>query len=178
MVPYYAWDNRGDGAMTVWMADNDSLARVSIPVIPEYISDVKATHTFEQDDVLAMVTNGYPASSHDTSIPRWTSWPEKGREQTVEMTLKRPLRLQSLSVYWYDDNGGVQVPQSWTLEYKADGQWKPFPIYVTDEYRVLKDQYNMVHPGEDITAEALRLHIVPEADAAAGILSVQIEEVK
>lgn len=36
----------------------------------------------------------------------------------------------------------------------------------------------MVHPGEDITAEALRLHIVPEADAAAGILSVQIEEVK
>lgn len=178
MVPYYAWDNRGDGAMTVWMADNDSLARVSIPVIPEYISDVKATHTFEQDDVLVMVTNGYPASSHDTSIPRWTSWPEKGREQTVEMTLKRPLRLQSLSVYWYDDNGGVQVPQSWTLEYKADGQWKPFPIYVTDEYRVLKDQYNMVHPGEDITAEALRLHIVPEADAAAGILSVQIEEVK
>lgn len=81
-------------------------------------------------------------------------------------------------MYWYDDNGGVQVPQSWTLEYKADGQWKPFPIYVTDEYRVLKDQYNMVHPGEDIKAEALRLHIVPEADAAAGILSVQIEEVK
>lgn len=178
MVPYYAWDNRGDDAMIVWMADNDELAKASIPVIPEYISDVKATHTFDQDDVLAMVTNGYPASSFDTSIPRWTSWPQKGKEQTVELTLKRPLKLQSLSVYWYDDKGGVQVPESWTLEYKENGEWKKFPIYVTDEYRVLKDQYNMVHPGEDIMAEAFRLHIVPKADAAAGILSVQIEEVK
>lgn len=178
MVPYYAWDNRGDDAMIVWLADNDELAKASIPVIPEYIADVTATHTFDQDDVLAMVTNGYPANSFDTSIPRWTSWPQKGKEQTVELKLKRPLKLQSLSVYWYDDNGGVQVPKSWTMEYKENGEWKQFPIYVTDEYRVLKDQYNMVHPGEDIMAEAFRLHIVPKADAAAGILSVQIEEVK
>lgn len=178
MVPYYAWDNRGDDAMIVWLADNDELAKASIPVIPEYIADVTATHTFDQDDVLAMVTNGYPANSFDTSIPRWTSWPQKGKEQTVELKLKRPLKLQSLSVYWYDDNGGVQVPKSWTMEYKENGEWKQFPIYVTDEYRVLKDQYNMVHPGEDIMAEALRLHIVPKAYAAAGILSVQIEEAK
>lgn len=53
-----------------------------------------------------------------------------------------------------------------------------FPIYVTDEYRVLKDQYNMVHPGEDIEAEALRLNIIPQSKAAAGILSIQLEEVK
>ena len=178
MVPYYAWDNRGDDAMIVWLADNDELAKASIPVIPEYIADVTATHTFDQDDVLAMVTNGYPANSFDTSIPRWTSWPQKGKEQIVELKLKRPLKLQSLSVYWYDDKGGVQVPKSWTMEYKENGEWKQFPIYVTDEYRVLKDQYNMVHPGEDIMAEALRLHIVPKADAAAGILSVQIEEAK
>lgn len=178
MVPYYAWDNRGDDAMTVWLADNDALASASMPVIPGYVSNVTATDTFERDDVLSMVTNGYPSSSSDTSISRWTSWPRTGKEQTVELTLKRPLRLQSVSVYWYDDRGGVQVPESWSLEYMERGEWKQFPIYVTDEYRVLKDQYNMVHPGEDITAEALRLHIIPKADAAAGILSVQIEEVK
>ena len=53
-----------------------------------------------------------------------------------------------------------------------------FPIYVTDEYRMLKDQYNMVHPGKDITTEGLCLRIVPLPHAAVGILSVQIEEVK
>ena len=36
----------------------------------------------------------------------------------------------------------------------------------------------MVHPGNDIMVEALRMHIVPKAEAAAGILSVQIEEAK
>ena len=125
-----------------------------------------------------MIVNGYPANSFDTSIPRWTSWPQVGKEQTVELKLKRPLRLQSFSVYWYDDHGGVQVPESWRLEYEENGEWKPFPIYVTDEYRMLKDQYNMVHPGNDIMVEALRMHIVPKAEAAAGILSVQIEEAK
>jgi len=178
LLPYYAWDNRGDGAMIVWLPENDALAKASIPTMPEYVAGLTATHTFEQDDVYAIVTNGYPASSHDTSIPRWTSWPQTGKKQTVELTLKRPLRLQSLSVYWYDDRGGVQVPQSWSMEYRQGGQWKAFPIYVTDEYRVLKDQYNMVHPGEDIEAEALRLHITPQPQAAAGILSIQLEEVK
>ena len=178
MLPYYAWDNRGDDAMIVWLSESEVLAKASIPTIPENIADIKATHTFEQDDVYAIVTNGYPASSHDTSIPRWTSWPQTGKKQSVELTLKRPVHLQSLSVYWYDDHGGVQVPQSWSMEYKQDGQWKKFPIYVTDEYRVLKDQYNMVHPGEDIEAEALRLNIIPQSKAAAGILSIQLEEVK
>ncbi|HIZ05943.1 MAG TPA: glycoside hydrolase family 127 protein [Candidatus Phocaeicola gallistercoris] len=178
MLPYYAWDNRGDDAMIIWLPANDSLAKASIPNIPDYIGDVYATHTFDQDDVYAMIVNGYPANSFDTSIPRWTSWPQVGKEQTVELKLKRPLRLQSFSVYWYDDHGGVQVPESWRLEYEENGEWKPFPIYVTDEYRMLKDQYNMVHPGNDIMVEALRMYIVPKAKAAAGILSVQIEEAK
>lgn len=178
LLPYYAWDNRGDDAMIVWLSENDSLANASIPKISEYISDIKATHTFDRDDVYAMLTNGYPANSFDTSIPRWTSWPQKGEEQIVEFILKRPIALQSFSVYWYDDGGGVQVPKSWSLEYKQNGEWKTFPIYVTDEYRMLKDQYNMVHPGKDITTEGLRLRIVPLPHAAAGILSVQIEEVK
>ena len=178
LLPYYAWDNRTDDAMIIWMAESDSLAMASIPALPEYVSDIKATHTYEQDDVYAMLTNKYPADSHDTSVPRWTSWPQKGKKQTVELSLKRAVCLQSLSVYWYDDGGGVQVPESWTVEYMHGGKWHEFPIYVTDEYRVLKNQYNMVHPGKDITADALRIVITPKNDAAAGILSVQIEEVK
>lgn len=75
-------------------------------------------------------------------------------------------------------NGGVQVPESWSMQYIQDGSWHDFPIYVTDEYRSLKDQYNMVHPGNDIHPEALRINITPKDDAAAGIPSIQIEEAK
>lgn len=176
LLPYYAWDNRTDEAMIVWMAETDSLALASIPTMPEYVSDVTATFTYEEDDVYAMVTNKFPVHSSDTSIPRWTSWPQLGRPQTVELTLKRPVSLQSLSVYWYDDKGGVRQPDSWTVEYRQDDRWHKFPLYVTDEYRMLKNQYNMIHPGETIQPDALRLYITPKQNAAVGILSIQIEE--
>ncbi|MDD3039162.1 beta-L-arabinofuranosidase domain-containing protein [Bacteroides sp.] len=178
LVPYYAWDNRGDDAMIVWFPQTEELARASIPAMSEYISKVKASHTYEMDNVYAMAANKYPDSSSDTSVERWTSWPEKGKSQWVELELKAPLNLQSLSVYWYDDNGGVQIPKSWKLEYKSDGKWNDFPLYITDEYEVQKNQFNMVHPAKPIVADAFRLQIVPKQDAAVGILSIDIEEVK
>ena len=36
----------------------------------------------------------------------------------------------------------------------------------------------MVHPGKPIITDALRLQIQPKPDAAVGILSIDIEEVK
>ena len=72
----------------------------------------------------------------------------------------------------------MQIPKSWKLEYKNDGKWNDFPLYVTDEYEVQKNQYNMVHPGKPIITDALRLQIQSRPDAAVGILSIDIEEVK
>lgn len=177
-VPYYAWDNRTDGAMIVWIAANDDVARAAMPPMPDYISDITATYTCDIDDVNPIVTNKFPSSSHDTSMLRWTSWPRKGEKQSIELKLTHPVGLESLAVYWYDDGGDVRMPEAWDLEYLQRGQWHKFPIYVTDEYRMLKDQYNMVHPGHDILPEALRLNITPQPDASAGILSIQLEVAK
>lgn len=177
-VPYYAWDNRTDGAMIVWIAANDDVARAAMPPMPDYISDITATYTCDIDDVNPIVTNKFPSSSHDTSMLRWTSWPRKGEKQSIELKLTHPVGLESLAVYWYDDGGDVRMPEAWDLEYLQRGQWHKFPIYVTDEYRMLKDQYNMVHPGHDIQPEALRLNITPQPDASAGILSIQLEVAK
>ena len=177
-VPYYAWDNRTDGAMIVWIAANDDVALAAMPPMPDYISDITATYTCDIDDVNPIVTNKFPSSSHDTSMLRWTSWPRKGEKQSIELKLTHPVGLESLAVYWYDDGGDVRMPEAWDLEYLQRGQWHKFPIYVTDEYRMLKDQYNMVHPGHDILPEALRLNITPQPDASAGILSIQLEGAK
>ncbi len=178
LVPYYAWDNRTDGAMIVWIAANDDVARAAMPTMPDYISDITATYTCDIDDVNPIVTNKFPSSSHDTSMLRWTSWPRKGEKQSIELKLKHPVSLESLSVYWYDDAGDVQVPEVWNVEYLQDGAWHEFPVYVTDEYRMLKDQYNMIHPGRDIMPEALRINITPRQDASAGILGIQLEVAK
>lgn len=178
LVPYYAWNNRTDGAMIVWLAATDEEAHAAMPSMPDYISDITATYTCDIDDVNPIVTNKFPSSSHDTSMLRWTSWPRKGEKQSIELKLKHSVSLESLSVYWYDDAGDVQVPEAWNVEYLQDGAWHEFPVYVTDEYRMLKDQYNMIHPGRDIMPDALRINITPRQDASAGILSIQLEVAK
>ena len=75
----------------------------------------------------------------------------------------------------YDDNGGVQVPVSWSLEYRTGGEWKEFQLYTTDAFGIAKDQFNMVHPDTDIKADGLRLTIVPKPESSVGILEIAIE---
>lgn len=176
LIPYYAWNNRGDnGTMNVWFARDEQTAREGTVRTVGNIADVTATHTYSGDDVYAIADGKQPKNSADGSIPRWTSWSKKGTAQQVEIKLKKPQPVESVSVYWYDDKGGVQLPVSWQMEYLENGQWKPFKLYVTDHYGVQPDQFNMVHPAEPIQAEALRLHIQPKADATVGILEAVVE---
>lgn len=180
MIPYFAWNNRGDGAMMVWFPDNAEMVTYvdKNVLLNGKFKHVEASHTHPGDQVVAIADNLVPSNSGDTSIPRWTSWAEKGKKQWVEITLEKPTDIQSVNIYWYDDKGGVQIPQSWSLEYLDGGTWKEFPLYVTDLYNVFKDQFNMVHPGRQIITEGIRILITPKKDAAAGILEVNIEEVK
>lgn len=176
LIPYYAWNNRGDNVtMNVWFARHAETAAKEMIRTVGNIADVSATHTNGSDDVYAIADGQFPKSSSDNSIIRWTSWPQKGTAQQVEIKLKKESDIESVSVYWYDDQGGVQVPTSWDMEYQANGQWNKFRLYSTDHYGILPDQFNMVHPAEAIKADALRLHIKPKPDSAVGILEVVIE---
>jgi len=179
MLPYYAWNNRTDSAMIVWIPQTAALAQTAIVRINKLFNSIRASHTNPGEDVMAIADNLDPSNSFDGSIPRWTSWNQTGKNQHIEMTFKEPLNLQSFSVYWYDDHGGVQVPESWKLEYRiAKNRWEPFPLYVTDSYSVFADQFNMVHPAKTIITDALRLSMTPKRHAAVGILEVKVEEVK
>ena len=175
LVPYYAWNNRGDDAMNVWFARDAATVRKSMVKLADNVRDIKASHTFINDELIAVVDGKRPSSSHDTSIPRWTSWSQIGREQQVEITLNKEMPIESVSVYWYNDNAGVKLPLSWRMEYRHDGKWHEFQPYVTDTFGILENQYNMVHPAAAIKADAIRLHMTPQKDACVGILEAIIE---
>ena len=176
LIPYYAWNNRGDnGTMNVWFADNADTAREGAALTVGNIADVRATATYSGDIEYAVADGREPKDSFDTSIPRWTSWPKLGEEQVVELKLRKSQKVESLSVYWYDDKGGVQLPVEWSAQYLSGGEWHEFTPYITDSFGVEKDKYNVVHPAESIKAEALRLKIKAKSDAAVGILEAKIE---
>ena len=176
LIPYYAWNNRGDNiAMNVWFARDTTTLLASLPTLTGNIEYVDATHTNINDDVNAIADGRHPSSSSDKSIPRWTSWNKRGRSQKVTISLKGPQDIESVSVYWCEDDKGVGVPESWTMDYLEDGQWKTFEPYITDRFGIEKDQFNMVHPAGPTRAEALRLNIKPQEDKVVGILEVVIE---
>jgi len=57
LIPYYAWNNRGEGSMIVWLPRNESLARrymVSNQLTAADYGKVEATHTHEGDTVAAV----------------------------------------------------------------------------------------------------------------------------
>ncbi len=178
LVPYYAWDNRTDDAMIVWFPQTLEVLKSSLLLVDEKIKSIEASHTWKDDDVKAAVDNKIPSNSFDTSIKRWTSWPQQGEPQWMEIGFEKPLDIQSVSVYWYDDKGGVQGPQSWNLQYKNKEEWQDFPLYVTDSYSVFKDQFNMVHPAQTLVTDKIKIRMIPKTGAAVGILEVKIEEVK
>lgn len=174
LIPFYAWDNRGDEAMNVWFARSEATARESAFRFARNISGVEASFTYSGDDVYAITDREIPANSYDTSIPRWTSWPECGKEQWVEVKLTKPTAVECVSVYWYDDGGGVQLPVSWSVEYRSQGEWHKFCPYTIGRFGVERDQFNMVNPDVPVTTDALRLKMVPRKDAAVGILELEI----
>lgn len=177
LIPYYAWNNRGVSTMNIWFAENEKKVRESVAILPVAIKDIKATYTNEGENVFSIVNRKHPKSSKDTEVNRWTSWNKKGEKQSIDFTFEKPTDIKAFSVYWYDDNGGVRLPDVWNLEYKDDsGSWKPFLLYSTDSYSLLKDQFNLVHSdGDSFVVESIRLNVTPKADSAVGVLQVRFD---
>ncbi len=176
LIPYYSWNNRGDNtAMNVWFARDVDTARDGMVVTVGNIADIRASHTYSRDDSYAVADGKLPKNSKDTTIPRWSSWSRRGVEQWLEVKLKSEQEVEAVSVYWYDDAGGVQVPAAWSVEYISDGKWIEYKPYVTDRFGTEIDKFNMVHPAEPVKTDLLRLKMKPKANATVGILELTVE---
>lgn len=180
LIPYYAWNNRGGSSMNIWFAESEQKAREGVKFLPVLLENINASYTNGGEDVLSIVDGNFPKNSFDESIERWTTWPKRGESQWIEFSFKDSVDLKSFSVYFYDDNGGVQIPQSWNLEYKDNNDnndsWQVFPLYSTDSYSLFKDQFNLVHSdGDSFVVKNLRINMIPKENSAVGILRVQFD---
>ncbi|MCC8133038.1 MAG: hypothetical protein LIP04_05225 [Tannerellaceae bacterium] len=164
--------------MNIWFYENETMAKEEAKVLPVLLKDIQASYVKNNENVWSIMNGKYPICSSDTGVERWTSWPQRETAQQIEFIFDQPTDVKAFSVYWYEDeNGRVRLPEKWHLEYKDKaGNWKTFPLYSTDSYSILKDQFNLVHSdGDAFLIEHLRLHIQPKEDSAAGILQVLID---
>jgi hypothetical protein len=135
---------------------------------------VRASHTHPSDTADAIGMPHEPLSSADTSIHRWTSWPQRGKDQWIEVDLREPTRVQRLSVYWFDDDRGIRVPKSWHLETPGPSGWQPVRPKPGQTFTTAPHQHNSVEMDEAVTG-TIRIVITPHSpDHCVGILSVRV----
>jgi hypothetical protein len=183
LIPYYAWNNRGEESMIVWLPRKESLARrhmVSNQLSAADYGKVEATHTHEGDSVAAVVDGRVPGSSDDQQQPRWTGLPFKNRGQNIIFEFDHPRTLGSIAVYWYEQTGGegekVRLPRNWWVEYRVgDGDWTKMKKYITDDYGLQRDQFNVVRPTAPLQCDAISIRILPQVGFCMGVHEIQLQ---
>jgi len=178
-VPYYAWLHRGTCSMCVWLADNKKDAKQAsiAEAKKEALGKVTASYFCPSDPPSSILDEYEPENSRDSHVSRCTFWPHKGTEEWLQINFPKNRTVSTVSIYWFDDTptGGCKVPESWGLEYKDNNKWNKFPVYITDDYRDFKDQYNVVHAGKEFKTDALRIKIKLQKGFSGGIIKCIIE---
>jgi hypothetical protein len=139
---------------------------------------VLATHTHEGDSVAAVVDGRVPKKSADSGQPRWTSLPFKNRGQNIVVEFDEPRTVGSISIYWYEEAKGekVRLPRGWWVDYRVDdGDWTRMKKYVTDDYGLQPDQFNVVRPAAPLRCAAVRIRILPQVGFCMGVHEIQLD---
>jgi len=166
-IPYYAWANRGQGEMAVWLARRTDKAWIK-PLPPEPIKKVTAFGAIEKtytgyndqnDDICAVYDGREPLNSADESYLYFRMRPPQDQPAWIEYEFKEPTIISSSEVYFVDDRRFCRLPESWRIVYKEGKLWKP--VKKLDAYTVEKDKFNRI-TFEPVKTIAVRLEVEPQ----------------
>lgn len=155
-IPYWAWANRGQGEMSVWLPQTDSAAR-PLPA-PTIAGRSKLRSSRPTADLRAVNDQWLPSGSNDHSVPYYHWWPVKDTTVWLEYHFDHPRDISSAGVYWFDDrpDGGCRVPQAWRLLYRSGDRW--LPVQARSPYGLARDTMNTVS-FEQVRTGALRMEL-------------------
>lgn len=173
LIPYYAWNHRGPGQMAVWLPQELTAGRPSMPVTLASQSKTEASHP--ASSLSAINDRLVPADGEDRSVPYYNWWPTKGSTEWISYTFPKATEVKECTVYWYDDApwGGCRVPKSWKIYYRdSAGQWTP--VEDTDAYPTVKGAANTA-TFKPVTTNALKLEVTLPADNSAGIFEWEVK---
>ena len=157
----------GSGNMRVWLSKDLSSTTPSQPAT--LASQSKVTASAKIPALTSLNDRLLPADENDRSVP-YTHWrPKKGTTEWVAYEFSQPAKVQSATVYWFDDApwGGIRVPQSWRLYYKdGNGNWQPVKNpdhYATEKGRACTVQFDAVRTS------GMKLELTQPANYSSGI---------
>ena len=173
LIPYYAWAHRGQGSMAVWLPQELSASRPTMPATLASESKISASH--EVSYISSINDRLVPKDENDRSMPYYHWWPKQGTTEWIIYEFPEEATVSYSTVYWFDDApwGGCRVPQSWKIYYKdASGNWNP--VTGTDKYGVEKGTGNTVN-FDPVKTKAVKLEVVQPTEYSSGLFEWEIK---
>ena len=173
LIPYYAWAHRGAGAMAVWLPQELSASRPTMPATLASESKVDASHKVKS--ISAINDRLVPKDENDRSVPYYHWWPKQGTTEWISYEFPAEATVSSATVYWYDDApwGGCRVPKGWKVYYKVvQGQWQP--VSGADKYGVEKGVENTVN-FDPVKTRAVKLEVIQPSDNSSGLFEWEVK---
>ncbi|MBP7011725.1 MAG: glycoside hydrolase family 127 protein [Bacteroidales bacterium] len=172
LIPYYAWAHRGSGNMAVWLAQDLSASRPTMP--PTLASESKITVSHRAGSISSINDRLVPNSPEDRSVPYYHWWPKENTVEWIAYEFKEEAEISSTMVFWFDDGpwGGCRVPKAWKIYYKdSQGNWQP--VNNIDEYGRQKGLPNQVR-FEPVKTTAVKLEVALPERHASGVFEWEI----
>ena len=173
LIPYYAWNHRGSGAMRVWLSQD---MNATTPAMPPSLSSESAITTSVPMPAISSVNDRLvPRDENDRSVPYTHWWPKQGTTEWIVYTLPEISEVKSSAVYWFDDApwGGCRVPKKWQLYYQDDNQqWQPVPN--PDSYGTAKGCANIVN-FDPVRTKALKLEVQQPDEYSSGLFEWEVK---
>ena len=173
LIPYYAWCHRGSGAMSVWLPQELSATRPTMPQTLASKSKIDASH--KTSSLSAVNDRLTPKDENDRSVPYFHWWPAQGTTEWITYEFPEKSTVKSSSVFWFDDGpwGGCRVPKSWNIYYKdAEGKWAP--VTGADKFATAKGSANTVN-FDPVTTDAVKIEVTLPDDNSAGIFEWEVK---
>ncbi|MCA9062625.1 MAG: discoidin domain-containing protein, partial [Planctomycetaceae bacterium] len=132
---------------------------------------VTASHTSRFDKV-EMANDGrivFSPNPHN----RWTSYESKTPTDWLQVEFGEPKQFRELNLYLYDDRGGVQPPESFTIEYRRDGNWQAVAGATRIPPAPTGSMVNTVR-FEQVTSDAVRVIFTHRGQARSGVTEIEV----
>ena len=158
MTPYYAWDNRESGAMAIYLRED----RIVFPL--ESYATPSASGVSQYDTIEAL---------NDGTDARWTSY-QTPLNPWVQYDFDEPVSLWGCDVKWYDDNGGVQIPDGLEIVYWNGEEF--VPVTPAREYNYFTKNAYDSYEFDPIVTTKIRLNIKNDVkNVASGIMEWKLQ---
>jgi hypothetical protein len=121
---------------------------------------------------LVGLNDGYtPTSSNDRGHSVYGNWNNPNTTQWVQYDFSQNYTISSIDVYWFDDDGGIDLPASSSIQYWNGTAWVNVASPVG--LGLLANQYNTT-TFTPVSTNKLRLNITAKATTSTGIQSWKV----